>query len=214
MSLGKAAVYKHIPVYYPDRVGAVGGVVGLVGGLGGFVLPIAFGALNDLTGVWQSCFWLLFLIVSVSLVWMHFAIRQMEAEAATAGVPAARLPRVARDAADPRARHRKARSPATGAIQDWRPEDKEFWESQGPRHRPPQSVDLGALPAALVRGVDGVVGRRRASCRASASPSPTTSCSGSPRCRASPAPRCASSTASCRRSSADGCGRRWRPGRC
>ncbi len=39
MSLGKAAVYKHIPVYYPGRVGAVGGVVGLVGGLGGFVLP-------------------------------------------------------------------------------------------------------------------------------------------------------------------------------
>ncbi len=29
MSLGKAAVYKHIPIYYPDRVGAVGGMVGL-----------------------------------------------------------------------------------------------------------------------------------------------------------------------------------------
>ena len=56
MSLGKAAVYKHIPVYYPQHVGSVGGVVGLVGGLGGFVLPILFGALNDLTGVWQSCF--------------------------------------------------------------------------------------------------------------------------------------------------------------
>jgi nitrate/nitrite transporter NarK len=28
MSLGKAAVYKHIPVYYPNHVGAVGGVVG------------------------------------------------------------------------------------------------------------------------------------------------------------------------------------------
>ena len=27
MSLGKAAVYKHIPVYYPKHVGAVGGVV-------------------------------------------------------------------------------------------------------------------------------------------------------------------------------------------
>ena len=39
MSLGKAAVYKHIPVYYPHHVGSVGGVVGLVGGLGGFVLP-------------------------------------------------------------------------------------------------------------------------------------------------------------------------------
>ena len=38
MSLGKAAVYKHIPVYYPDNVGSVGGSVGMIGGLGGFVL--------------------------------------------------------------------------------------------------------------------------------------------------------------------------------
>ena len=60
MSLGKAAVYKHIPAYYPDNVGAVGGLVGMIGGLGGFVLPIAFGALNDLTGLWSSCFMLLF----------------------------------------------------------------------------------------------------------------------------------------------------------
>jgi nitrate/nitrite transporter NarK len=43
MSLGKAAVYKHIPVYYPKHVGAVGGLVGMIGGLGGFVLPILFG---------------------------------------------------------------------------------------------------------------------------------------------------------------------------
>ncbi|GGG28001.1 MFS transporter [Caldovatus sediminis] len=78
MSLGKAAVYKHIPVYYPNRVGAVGGIVGLIGGLGGFVLPIAFGAMNDLIGVWTSCFMLLFAIVAVSLAWMHFAIRRME----------------------------------------------------------------------------------------------------------------------------------------
>ncbi|MFP4538436.1 MAG: MFS transporter [Dichotomicrobium sp.] len=78
MSLGKAAVYKHIPVYYPHHVGSVGGLVGMIGGLGGFVLPIAFGALNDLTGVWTSCFMLLFAIVLVSLVWMHVAIRLME----------------------------------------------------------------------------------------------------------------------------------------
>ncbi len=81
MSLGKAAVFKHIPVYYPGRVGAVGGVVGLIGGLGGFVLPIAFGAMNDLVGVWTSCFMLLFLIVATSLAWMHFAILQMERRA-------------------------------------------------------------------------------------------------------------------------------------
>jgi MFS transporter, NNP family, nitrate/nitrite transporter len=77
MSLGKAAVYKHIPVYYPHNVGAVGGMVGMIGGLGGFILPIAFGALNDLTGLWSSCFMLLFAIVAGCFLWMHMAIRKM-----------------------------------------------------------------------------------------------------------------------------------------
>ena len=81
MSLGKAACYKHIPVYYPDHVGAVGGVVGLIGGLGGFVLPIGFGALSDLTGVWTSCFMALFLIAAASLGWMHYAVSAMEKRA-------------------------------------------------------------------------------------------------------------------------------------
>jgi len=86
MSLGKAAVYKHIPVYYPQNVGAVGGLVGMIGGLGGFILPIVFGALNDLTGVWSSCFMLLCAIVAVSLAWMHLAIRKMQREAASTPV--------------------------------------------------------------------------------------------------------------------------------
>ncbi len=78
MSLGKAAVYKHIPVYYPHHVGSVGGLVGMIGGLGGFFLPIAFGILLDLTGVWTAPFMLLFVLVAVSTVWMHVAIRRME----------------------------------------------------------------------------------------------------------------------------------------
>lgn len=78
MSLGKAAVYKHIPVYYPYHVGSVGGLVGMIGGLGGFVLPITFGILNDWLGIWTSSFMLLFVIVLVSTVWMHVAIRLME----------------------------------------------------------------------------------------------------------------------------------------
>ncbi len=78
MSLGKAAVYKHIPVYYPDHIGSVGGLVGMIGGLGGFVLPIAFGALNDWTAIGSSCFMLLFLLVAVALAWMHLAVRRME----------------------------------------------------------------------------------------------------------------------------------------
>ncbi|NOQ76899.1 MAG: MFS transporter [Methylococcaceae bacterium] len=74
MSLGKAAVFKHIPVYYPGHVGSVGGLVGLIGGLGGFILPICFGLMNDFIGVWTSCFMLLFVIVGISLTWMHIAI--------------------------------------------------------------------------------------------------------------------------------------------
>ncbi|MDL2409818.1 nitrate/nitrite transporter [Rhizobium calliandrae] len=84
MSLGKAAVYKHIPAYYPGAVGAVGGIVGMMGGLGGFILPIAFGLLKDMTGLWSSCFMLLFAIVAVSMIWMHLSIRQLQRNSAAA----------------------------------------------------------------------------------------------------------------------------------
>jgi NNP family nitrate/nitrite transporter-like MFS transporter len=84
MAVGKAAVFKHIPVYYPQNVGAVGGLVGMIGGLGGFILPIVFGALNDLTGVWSSCFMMLFVVVAVCLAWMHVAILRLEQQRALA----------------------------------------------------------------------------------------------------------------------------------
>jgi NNP family nitrate/nitrite transporter-like MFS transporter len=105
-------------------------VVGLVGGLGGFLLPIAFGALNDLTGVWQSCFWLLFLIVIVSLVWMHVAIREMERWAAETGVPVRRLPELP-EMQPVHGTAQEGALAAKGAIQDWRPEEKDFWEGRG-----------------------------------------------------------------------------------
>lgn len=78
MSLGKAAIYKHIPVYYPNDVGSVAGIVGLIGGLGGFFLPICFGMMNDIIGIWTSCFMLMFLLVAVALIWMHVSIVMME----------------------------------------------------------------------------------------------------------------------------------------
>lgn len=74
MSLGKGAVYKHIPIYYPNNVGSVGGMVGLIGGLGGFFCPIIFGLLNDIIEIWTSCFMFLFLISFGALIWMHFSI--------------------------------------------------------------------------------------------------------------------------------------------
>ncbi|MGO7591546.1 MFS transporter [Rhizobium leguminosarum] len=88
MSLGKAAVYKHIPAYYPENVGAVGGIVGMMGGLGGFILPIAFGLLKDLTGLWSSCFLLLFAIVVISLIWMHLSVKQLSRQGHSAPVAA------------------------------------------------------------------------------------------------------------------------------
>lgn len=89
MSLGKAAVYKHIPAYYPESVGAVGGIVGMMGGLGGFILPIAFGLLKDMTGLWSSCFMLLFAIVVISLIWMHLSVRQLDRRGLSAQAVAA-----------------------------------------------------------------------------------------------------------------------------
>jgi len=86
MSFGSAAVYKHIPVYYEKDIGVVGGTVGMVGGLGGFFLPIAFGVLADLTGIWTSCFMLLFALVATPLAWMHFAILRMERAAVAAAL--------------------------------------------------------------------------------------------------------------------------------
>ena len=80
-AIGKASVFKYISDDYPKNIGVVSGVVGLAGGLGGFILPIMFGALVDITGVRTSAFMLMFGIVWVSLMWMYFTeVRPMSAE--------------------------------------------------------------------------------------------------------------------------------------
>ena len=126
MSLGKAAVSKHIPVYYPNNVGSVGGLVGMIGGLGGFVLPIAFGVLNDLTGIWTSCFMLLFVVAAGSLIWMHLAIRRMEREALEPGLR--RLPEFPEMAPIHEEKHVGA---LAGVIDEWEPENPQFWNEKG-----------------------------------------------------------------------------------
>src|SRR5690606_24195365 len=103
------------------------GLVGMIGGLGGFVLPILFGVLLDLTGLWTSCFMALFVLVSGALIWMHVAIRQMERE--VSGEALAKLPPfpemqgMPRPAAVPRSER--------AVLTDWRPEDPSFWASKG-----------------------------------------------------------------------------------
>ncbi len=71
-AVGKASVFKYISDDYPHNIGVISGIVGLAGGLGGFLLPIMFGALVDLTGVRSSCFMLMYGVVWVSLIWMYW----------------------------------------------------------------------------------------------------------------------------------------------
>ncbi|MCL4186990.1 MAG: MFS transporter [Rhodobacteraceae bacterium] len=125
MSLGKAAVYKHIPVYYPDHVGAVGGLVGMIGGLGGFILPIVFGVLLDATGIYTSCFALLFLLVAVALGWMHMSIRAMERKAH--GEALDRLPALP----EMQDIHVPGKTVMPRVLEEWRPEDTSFWADRG-----------------------------------------------------------------------------------
>ena len=72
-AIGKASVFKYISDDYPKNIGVISGVVGLAGGLGGFIMPIMFGALVDLTGIRSSAFMLMFGIVWVSLMWMYWS---------------------------------------------------------------------------------------------------------------------------------------------
>ncbi len=78
-AFGKASVFKYISDDFTDNIGAISGIVGLAGGLGGFVLPIMFGALMDLTGIRSSAFMLMYGVVWVSLIWMYWTeVRRSE----------------------------------------------------------------------------------------------------------------------------------------
>lgn len=74
MGIGKAAVYKYIPDYFPNDVGAVGGLVGLLGALGGFFLPPMFAYVYEWTALPQTTFFILFLFTICSLIWLHITI--------------------------------------------------------------------------------------------------------------------------------------------
>ena len=78
--IGKAAVYKLIPDYFPEEVGVVGGMVGVLGGLGGFFCPIIFGYLLEWTGLWSSCWMFMFALSLVCLLWMHLTVQKMMRE--------------------------------------------------------------------------------------------------------------------------------------
>ncbi|MFV8365887.1 MFS transporter [Flavobacterium sp. XS1P27] len=75
--IGKAAVYKHIPEYFPTEVGVVGGMVGMIGGLGGFFGPIIFSYLLTATGIWSSSWIFILLFSAICLIWMHYTVTKI-----------------------------------------------------------------------------------------------------------------------------------------
>jgi len=74
MGIGKAAVYKHIPEYFPNDVGAVGGLVGSLGALGGFFLPLLFAYTTAWSGLPQSTFFVIFVVTLIAMLWMHITV--------------------------------------------------------------------------------------------------------------------------------------------
>jgi NNP family nitrate/nitrite transporter-like MFS transporter len=81
MGIGKAAVYKYIPDYFPKDVGAVGGLVGMLGALGGFFLPLMFAAMYEKTKIPQTTFLVLFLLIAVSFAWLHVTVLGLKKQA-------------------------------------------------------------------------------------------------------------------------------------
>ncbi len=80
MGIGKAAVYKYIPDYFPNDVGVVGGMVGVLGGLGGFVCPILFGFLLESLGLWTTTWMFLLGITALCLIWLNVVVRRISRE--------------------------------------------------------------------------------------------------------------------------------------
>ena len=74
MGVGKAAVFKYIPEYFPRDIGAVGGLVGMLGALGGFFLPPLFALAQSMTNLPQMTFGVLFLITGISFAWLHVTV--------------------------------------------------------------------------------------------------------------------------------------------
>jgi NNP family nitrate/nitrite transporter-like MFS transporter len=68
LGLGMGAVFKLVPVWFPDNVGAVTGVVGAAGGLGGFFPPLVMGVVKSATDGYGLGFVLMAAVALVCLV--------------------------------------------------------------------------------------------------------------------------------------------------
>ncbi len=89
LGLGTGAVFKLVPEWFPDRVGAVTGVVGAAGGLGGFFPPLVMALVKAETGAYTLGFVLLAVVATIALIVLR---SQNRADGMPAHGPAARSP--------------------------------------------------------------------------------------------------------------------------
>lgn len=71
IGLGNGAVFKLVPEYFPQSVGAVTGLVGAAGGLGGFFPPLVLGAIRQ----WTSEYTLGFVLLGLFALLAFLTIR-------------------------------------------------------------------------------------------------------------------------------------------
>ena len=65
LGLGNGAVFKQVPLFFPNATGAATGIVGAAGGLGGFFPPLLLGIVKDATGEFVLGF-----VFLVAFAWM------------------------------------------------------------------------------------------------------------------------------------------------
>lgn len=77
LGIGTAAVYAYIPQYFPEDVGAVGGLVGAIGAIGGFILPLTFALVINISHRPQAVYIVLLALAFYSAMFLAFAISGM-----------------------------------------------------------------------------------------------------------------------------------------
>jgi NNP family nitrate/nitrite transporter-like MFS transporter len=74
VGLGNGAVFKMVPGYFPQNVGAVTGIVGAAGGMGGFFPPIILGVFKDHLGSYAPGFYCLAAFAVFTLALLYFGV--------------------------------------------------------------------------------------------------------------------------------------------
>lgn len=88
IGLGNGAVFKLVPEYFPNSVGAVTGLVGAAGGLGGFFPPLVLGTIRQSTGSFTPGFVLLGLFALLCLAVAYKSGRGPQGRLAAEGISA------------------------------------------------------------------------------------------------------------------------------